>query len=118
MKRGSVTTVQSQIGSQLSEQQTVKSVQSDQKRKYQLVYGFGIRILGCARYFIHRLPWGRKNQQKQIFVLLMHLMEEIAKKQPQMKKKRVLFHQVNALCHKSITTMAKFYELHFEFLPH
>ena len=56
MKRGSVTTVQSQIGSQLSEQQTVKSVQSDQKRKYQLVYGFGIRILGCARYFIHRLP--------------------------------------------------------------
>ena len=47
----------------------------------------------------------------------MHLKEETAKKQPQMKKK-VLFHQDNAPCHKSIATMAKLYELHFKLLPH
>ena len=35
-----------------------------------------------------------------------------------MKKKKVLFHQDNAPCHKSIATMAKSHELHFELLPH
>ena len=35
-----------------------------------------------------------------------------------MKKKKVLFHQDNALCHKPIVTMAKLDELHFELLPH
>ena len=38
------------------------------------------------------------------------------KKTPQMKK-QVLFHQDNALCHKSITKMAKLHEFHFELLP-
>ena len=37
MKHGSIITLQSQIRSQLSEQQRVKTAQSDQKRKYQLV---------------------------------------------------------------------------------
>ena len=44
--------------------------------------------------------------------------EDIAKKQLQINKKKVLFHQDNALCHKSIATMAKLHELHFELLPH
>ena len=35
-----------------------------------------------------------------------------------MKKKKVLFQQDNALCHKSITMMAKLHELHFKLLPH
>ena len=35
-----------------------------------------------------------------------------------MKKKKVLFHQDNALCHKSIAMIAKLHELHFELLPH
>ena len=51
-------------------------------------------------------------------VLLVCLKEEITKKRSQMKKKKVLFHQDNALCLKSITTMAKLHELHFELLPH
>ena len=33
------------------------------------------------------------------------------------KKKDVLFHQDNAPCHKSIATIAKLHELHFELLP-
>ena len=50
--------------------------------------------------------------------LLVHLKEEIAKKQLQMKKKKVLFHQDNAPCHKLIATMAKLHELYFELLPY
>ena len=49
--------------------------------------------------------------------LLVCLKEELAKKRPQMKKKKVLFHQNNTPCHKSIATMAKLNELHFELLP-
>ena len=48
----------------------------------------------------------------------MHLKEEIAKKRPEIKKKNVLLHQDNALCYKSIATMAKRHELHFKLLPH
>ena len=36
----------------------------------------------------------------------MHLKEEIAKKQTQMKKKKMLFYQDNAPCQKSIATIA------------
>ena len=35
-----------------------------------------------------------------------------------MKKKKVLLHQDNAPCHKSLATMAKLNELSFELLPH
>ena len=35
-----------------------------------------------------------------------------------MKKKKVLVHQKNAPCHKSIAAMAKLHELHFELLLH
>ena len=48
----------------------------------------------------------------------MHLKEGIAKKRPQMKKKKVLFHQDNASYHKTIAMMAKLHELHFELLLH
>ena len=50
--------------------------------------------------------------------LLVRLKEEIAKKRPQMKKRKVLFHQDNAPCHKSIAIMGKLHELHFELLSH
>ena len=48
----------------------------------------------------------------------MHLKEEFAKIQPQLKKKSVLFDQDNAPCHKSIAMMAKLHELHFKLLLH
>ena len=35
-----------------------------------------------------------------------------------MKKKKVLFHQDDAPCHKSLATMAKLNELSFKLLPH
>ena len=50
--------------------------------------------------------------------LLDRLSAEIKKKRPHMQKKKVLFHQENAPCHKSVKTMVKLNELSFEFLPH
>ncbi|GJQ76651.1 hypothetical protein Trydic_g15510 [Trypoxylus dichotomus] len=50
--------------------------------------------------------------------LLERLKTEIAKKRSHMAKKKILFHQDNAPCHKSIKTMAKLHELNFELLPH
>ena len=34
-----------------------------------------------------------------------------------MKKKKVIFHQDNALCHKSIVTIIKLHVLHFKLFP-
>ena len=33
-------------------------------------------------------------------------------------EEKVLFHQDNAPCHKSITTMTKLHEFHFKLVPH
>ena len=63
--------------------------------------------------FIDYLEKRRIINSKYHIALFVHLKEEIIKKQPQMKKK-VLSHQENALCHKSIATMAKLHELHFK----
>ena len=65
--------------------------------------------------FIDYLEKGRTIYSEYYILLLVCLKEEIAKKWPQMKKKKVVFHQDNALCHKLIT-IAKLYESHFEFL--
>ena len=43
--------------------------------------------------------------------------EEIAKKRSQMKTKKVLFHQDNVPCHKSIATMPKLQKFDFKLLP-
>ena len=37
--------------------------------------GFDLRILGCARYFVHRLHWYRKNHQKQILYSIIGAVE-------------------------------------------
>ena len=68
--------------------------------------------------FIDYLEKGRTTNIEYYIALLVHLKEEIAKKRLQMKKKKVLFYQDNALCHKLIAIMAKLHELHFELLPH
>ena len=67
---------------------------------------------------IDYLKKGRIINSEYYIALLERLKEEIAPKRPQMKKKKVLFHQDNAPSHKSIATMVKLHELHFELLPH
>lgn len=68
--------------------------------------------------FIDYLQKGQIINSDYYIALLERLKDEIAKKRPHLKKKKVLFHQDNAPCHKSIKTMAKFHELGFELLPH
>ena len=48
----------------------------------------------------------------------MCLKEEIAKNKATNEEEKMLFHWDNAPCPKSITTMAKLHELHFELLLH
>ena len=68
--------------------------------------------------FIYCLEEGGTIKSEYYMALLVRLKEEIAKKRPQMKKKKVPFHQDNAPCHKSIAAMATLQELHFKLLPH
>ena len=37
--------------------------------------GFGLCILGCASYFVHRLPWERKNHQEWILYSIIGVFE-------------------------------------------
>ena len=95
MKHGSSTLLQSQIGSQLSGQQQMKAVQSDQSYKHQQArcwpLHFGMRKQGIL--FIDYPGKGRAINCEYYIALLVHLREEIAKKRLQMKKKKVLLHQ-------------------------
>ncbi|KAM8710012.1 hypothetical protein ACLKA7_016761 [Drosophila subpalustris] len=68
--------------------------------------------------FIDYLQKGQTINSDYYMALLERLKDEIAKKRPHMAKKKVLFHQDNAPCHKSMKTMAKLNELGFELLPH
>ncbi|GFV36022.1 mariner Mos1 transposase [Trichonephila clavipes] len=61
----------------------------------------------------------KKGKKRDYYVALLERLKcEIAEKRPHLKKKKVLFHQDNAPCHKSMKSMAKLHELGFELLPH
>ena len=68
--------------------------------------------------FIDYLEKGKTINSDYYIAQLERLKDEIAEKRPHLKKKKVLFHQDNAPCHKSMKTMAKFNELGLELLPH
>ena len=57
--------------------------------------------------FIDYLEEGKTINRERYIGQLMRLKNEIGEKRFQMKKKKVLFHQDNAPCHKSLVTMAK-----------
>ena len=67
--------------------------------------------------FIDYLKNGKIINSDYYIVLLERLKDAIAEKQPHLKKK-VLFHQDNAPCHKSMKMIAKLHELGFEFHPY
>ena len=117
MKHGSTISLRSQTDSQLSGQQQVKAAQSDQRHKYQQAR-FWPLYLGMRNVFSSSITLRRTTNSEYYIALLVHLKEEIAKKWSQVKNKKVLFHQDNAPCYKSIATMAKLHELHFELLLH
>ena len=62
--------------------------------------------------FIDYLEKGQTINSDYYIALLERLKDEITKKRLHLKKKKkVLFHQDNALCHKSMKMMAKLHEL-------
>ena len=61
----------------------------------------------------------RKTINSNYYMALLDLLGVgIKKKRPLMQKEKVLFHQDNAPCHKSMKTMVKLNELSFELLTH
>jgi len=50
--------------------------------------------------------------------LLTRLDEKIREKRPSLQKKKIIFHQDNAPAHKSVLTMGKLRDLHYELLEH
>ena len=68
--------------------------------------------------FINYIEKGKTINSNNCIALLDRLSAEIKKKQPYVQKKKVLFHQDNAPCHKSMKTMVKLNALGFELLPH
>ena len=87
MKHGSTTSLRSQISCQLSGQQKVKAVQSDQRRKLQQAR-FWPRYFGMRKviFFINYLGKGRTINSEYYIILLGCLKEKIAKKRPQEEK--------------------------------
>ena len=67
---------------------------------------------------IDYLEKGKTINSYYFMALLDRLSVEIKKKRPHKQKKKVLFHQDNAPCHKSVKMMVKLNELSFELLPH
>jgi hypothetical protein len=60
--------------------------------------------------YIDYLEKGKSINSNYYIELLVLLKDEIAKKQPFMKKKRLICHQDNALCHQAMGTIAKLIE--------
>ena len=69
--------------------------------------GFGLRILRCVKYFVHRyLEKGRTINSEYYIALLMSLKEELAKKKkkkkrPKMKKKKCSFKTIYRVTSRS-----------------
>ena len=67
--------------------------------------------------FIDYLEKGKTINSDYYMALLYRLSAEINKKRLHMQKKKELFHQENAPCHKSMKPMVKLNELSFKLLP-
>lgn len=68
--------------------------------------------------FVDYLQKGKTINGVYYATLLDELKKNIEEKRPGLAKKKILFHQDNAPCHKSAIAMAKINELQFELLPH
>ena len=64
--------------------------------------------------FIDYLEKGKTIKTDYCITLLVRLSVEIKKERPHMLNKKLLFHEDNAPCHKSMKTMIKLNELSFE----
>ena len=96
--------------------QPVKAVWSVRKRNSQLAKSWR-QFLGCARYNL--LPWkGKVYQQRLLHWVIGAFEGRNRKKTTAHEEEKIIFHQDNAPCHKSMKTMAKLAELGYKLLPH
>ena len=102
IKHGSTTSFESAVSWVDSSREKLSKATKDANISTQ---GFGLRILECARYFVHRLPWERKNHQLQILYSIIGAFEGRNRKKTATNKEKK--YQDNALCQKLITTIAK-----------
>ena len=119
MKHGFIISHQNQNDRHLSGLHVVNRLQSVERGSSRLArlwhQYFGIRMV----YYLSTILKIEKNINSDYYIaLLERLKDEIAEKRPHLKKKKVLFNQDNALCHKSMKTRAKLHELDFKLLPH
>ncbi len=68
--------------------------------------------------YIDYLEMGKPVNSDYYIELLVRLKGKVTKKRPYVKKKKFIFHQDEARCHKSMKTKAKLNELGFSQLPH
>jgi hypothetical protein len=79
----------------------------------------GVSTMGCACYYIHRLPRkGPEHQQQVLHGVIGAFKWWNQEKNGLIWRKKVLFHQDNALCHKLVKKTAKLHELSYKLLPH
>ena len=76
----------------------------------------GLIFLQIVSYSVKYLKKRKTINSDYYMVLLNRLSAEVKKKRPYMQKKKVLFHQDNAPCHKFMKTMVKLNELSFQLL--
>jgi histone-lysine N-methyltransferase SETMAR len=69
-------------------------------------------------FFINYLEKGKTITEEYYSSFLTTLEEKIRKKRPGLQKKKIIFHQDNALAHKSVLAMEKLRDLHYELLEH
>ncbi len=69
-------------------------------------------------HFIEYREKGKTIYGEYYIALLQYSSKEIKEKRPHLAKKKVLFHQDNALAHTSVIVMSKFHDLHYQLLRH
>jgi hypothetical protein len=77
----------------------------------------GVSTMGCACYYIHRLL-RKEHQQRVLYGVNGAFKWWNQEKNSPISRKKVLFHQDNALFHKSIKTKAKLHESSYELFLH
>lgn len=77
-------------------------------------------VLAKLWYTVFRLLSTLKKQVNSdcYMTQLDHFWGDLSKKWRHMQRKKIIFQQANALCHKSFATMAKLHKLYLEWLPH
>ncbi|KAF7266270.1 hypothetical protein GWI33_020303 [Rhynchophorus ferrugineus] len=101
------------IGSHPSGLHTTNPLQGVGKRNSVLARSWDAHRIICIDY----LEKGRTTNSDYYIASLNRLKDKIEEKRSNLKKKKVLLRQDNALCHKSVKTMAKIHELGFELIP-